>query len=81
VLRDLAAQISGGSRAIFGVMLESFLVGGKQTVTPGTPLVYGQSVTDACLDWDTTAGLLDELAGAVRSRRQKAAAVAVPTSR
>jgi 3-deoxy-7-phosphoheptulonate synthase len=50
-------------------MLESFLVAGRQTVTPGKPLVYGQSITDACLDWDTTSALLVELASAVRARR------------
>jgi 3-deoxy-7-phosphoheptulonate synthase len=50
-------------------MLESFLVAGKQSTAPGETLVYGQSITDACMDWDTTATLLTELAGAVRGRR------------
>ncbi|MCC7010189.1 MAG: 3-deoxy-7-phosphoheptulonate synthase [Acidobacteria bacterium] len=70
VLRDLADQIGRGSRALFGVMLESFLVGGRQAVAPGQPLVYGQSITDGCLEWEATAPLLTELAVAVRERRQ-----------
>jgi 3-deoxy-7-phosphoheptulonate synthase len=70
VLRDLAGQIASGTQEICGVMFESFLVAGRQNVTPGLPLVYGQSITDACLDWDSTEGLLNELAAAVRERRQ-----------
>jgi len=70
VLRDVAGQIGRGSRALFGVMLESFLVGGRQNVVPNVPLVYGQSITDGCLEWDATAPLLTELAVAVRERRQ-----------
>jgi 3-deoxy-7-phosphoheptulonate synthase len=70
VLRDLALQISRGSRAIFGVMLESFLVAGRQNVAAGVPLTYGQSITDGCLEWEATAPLLTELAVAVRERRQ-----------
>lgn len=64
----LAGQIGGGERGIVGVMLESFLLAGRQE--PGDParLVYGQSVTDACMDIDTTADVLDELAAAVRRR-------------
>jgi 3-deoxy-7-phosphoheptulonate synthase len=69
VLRDVVGQLEAGSTSIFGVMLESFLVAGRQTVTPGKSLVYGQSITDACLDWDTTSALLVELATAVRARR------------
>jgi 3-deoxy-7-phosphoheptulonate synthase len=69
VLRDVVGQLEAGSQSIFGIMLESFLVAGRQTVTPGQPLVYGQSITDACLDWDTTSALLVELASAVRARR------------
>ena len=67
--RDIAAQIGGGDRRIFGVMIESHLVGGRQDVVPGQPLTYGQSITDACLAWDDTAPLLRELAAAVRQRR------------
>jgi len=70
VLRDVAQQIAGGTREICGVMFESFLVAGRQNVSAGRPLVYGQSITDACLDWDSTGSLLHELAAAVRERRQ-----------
>ena len=70
VLRDVAQQIAGGTREICGVMFESFLVAGRQSVSAGRPLVYGQSITDACLDWDSTEPLLNELAAAVRERRQ-----------
>ncbi|MGZ3422935.1 MAG: 3-deoxy-7-phosphoheptulonate synthase [Polyangiales bacterium] len=69
VARDLAAQIKGGSRAIMGVMLESHLVEGRQDPRPSEPLRYGQSITDPCLGWDETVGVLDELALAVASRR------------
>jgi 3-deoxy-7-phosphoheptulonate synthase len=72
VLRDVARQIASGNRAIFGVMLESFLVAGRQDVGKGTPLVYGQSITDGCMDWDTTAVLIQDLAAAVRARRDEA---------
>jgi 3-deoxy-7-phosphoheptulonate synthase len=69
VLSAVADQVRSDGRAILGVMLESFLVAGKQSTAPGETLVYGQSITDACMDWDTTATLLTELAGAVRGRR------------
>ena len=72
VLHDVAAQIASGTSAISGVMIESFLVAGRQDVHAGTPLVYGQSITDACLDWDATEPLLVDLAAAVRARRAKA---------
>jgi 3-deoxy-7-phosphoheptulonate synthase len=74
VARDVAAQIADGSRHVFGVMIESHLVGGRQDVRPGQPLVYGQSITDACLAWDDTVPVLDDLAKAVRARREKARA-------
>ncbi|HLV66677.1 MAG TPA: 3-deoxy-7-phosphoheptulonate synthase [Polyangiaceae bacterium] len=69
VARAIADQIAGGSSAIFGVMLESFLVPGRQDVVPGTPLTYGQSITDGCLGWDDTRRVLDLLANAVQHRR------------
>jgi 3-deoxy-7-phosphoheptulonate synthase len=52
-------------------MLESFLAAGRQDLTLGKSgeLDYGRSITDACMDWDTTSGLLDQLAAAVRARR------------
>lgn len=69
VAHEVAAQIAGGSEAIMGVMLESHLVAGRQDVEPGKPLTYGQSITDACIGWDDTEGLLVDLAYAVRKRR------------
>jgi 3-deoxy-7-phosphoheptulonate synthase len=69
VCRDVAAQIAAGDRRILGVMIESNLVAGAQKFVLGKPLVYGQSITDACIDWSETHGLLTELAAAVRSRR------------
>ena len=51
VVDDIARQIERGERRIAGVMVESHLVGGRQDLTPGKPLVYGQSITDGCIDW------------------------------
>jgi 3-deoxy-7-phosphoheptulonate synthase len=68
VCRDVAKQIAGGNRDVFGVMLESNLVEGAQKLAQGRTLTYGQSITDACMDWNTTEGLLGDLAEAVRSR-------------
>jgi 3-deoxy-7-phosphoheptulonate synthase len=65
----VAGQIAAGSRAIVGVMLESFLVPGRQDLGGSGELVYGQSITDGCIGWDTTVEVLDGLADAVRSRR------------
>jgi 3-deoxy-7-phosphoheptulonate synthase len=67
VVRELAERIGAGETGVVGVMMESFLVGGRQEVSGS--MAYGQSVTDACLSWDTTAELLDELAAAVAARR------------
>jgi 3-deoxy-7-phosphoheptulonate synthase len=69
VVEEIADQIAAGNGAIVGVMLESFLVAGRQDLRPGQPLVYGQSVTDACMDWETTVLALDRLASAARERR------------
>jgi 3-deoxy-7-phosphoheptulonate synthase len=69
VVADLADQIGSGNQPIVGVMMESFLVGGRQDLEPGREPVYGQSITDACMDWDTTELALDRLAAAVRQRR------------
>ena len=66
----IGAQVSAGNRAIVGVMLESFLVAGRQDLGAGRPLIYGKSITDACLDWERTAVILDRLAGAVEARRR-----------
>jgi 3-deoxy-7-phosphoheptulonate synthase len=67
--RDVANQICRGDQRIIGVMLESFMVAGRQEVRPDQPLVYGQSITDACIAWQDTVPLLHELAEAVRIRR------------
>ena len=69
VARDLCAQVGSGSQAVCGVMLESHLVEGQQKYQPGAATVYGQSITDACIGWETTEEVLDELAAAVRRRR------------
>jgi 3-deoxy-7-phosphoheptulonate synthase len=69
VAADVAAQLAAGQRGIVGVMLESFLVPGRQDLDPTRELVHGQSVTDACLGWPETAQVLTDLAAAVRARR------------
>jgi 3-deoxy-7-phosphoheptulonate synthase len=66
VVDAVAAQLEAGSRRVLGVMLESHLVAGKQKLQPGKPLVYGQSITDACMDFDTTVAALERLARAYR---------------
>ena len=76
VARDVAAQVGAGSRAIFGVMIESFLVDGRQDHEGRPALTYGQSITDACMSWERTVPLFDELAEAVQSRRRVLAATA-----
>jgi len=67
--RDVAGQIARGDRRINGVMIESFLVAGRQDWRADSELVYGQSITDACISWDDTEPLLRTLAEAVRQRR------------
>ena len=69
VCADIAAQIAAGDERIVGVMIESHLVGGRQDLVPGKELTYGQSVTDGCIDWDTSVQVLEGLAQAVRQRR------------
>ncbi len=70
VAADLAHQVAGGSRSIAGVLLESHLVEGRQDITNGRQgLVYGQSVTDGCIGWDSTVDAIGQLAAAVRTRR------------
>lgn len=73
VCKDLAGQIGGGDTHIAGLMMESHLVAGSQKVKPGEDLVYGQSITDACMGWEDTELLLGELAAAVRKRRERQA--------
>jgi 3-deoxy-7-phosphoheptulonate synthase len=69
VAAELAERLVTGNGSIMGVMVESFLAGGSQRLRAGGGLTYGQSITDACLSWDETVGVLDELAEAVRARR------------
>jgi 3-deoxy-7-phosphoheptulonate synthase len=69
VVRDLADQIAAGNEGLVGVMLESFILAGRQDLQRDRTPVYGQSITDACMSWETTVETLDELAAAVRARR------------
>src|SRR5204862_528089 len=70
VAHDIATQVAGGETAIVGVMMESFLVEGRQDLTNTATLRYGQSITDACMSWDATLAVLSELAKAVSDRRR-----------
>ncbi|MCA6107878.1 3-deoxy-7-phosphoheptulonate synthase [Bradyrhizobium cenepequi] len=70
VVADIAGQVSGGEMRIMGVMIESNLVAGRQDVVPGVALTYGQSITDGCIDWETTVSSLNVLADAVGARRK-----------
>ena len=70
VAADIARQVAGGEQRIVGVMMESNLVAGRQDVLPGVKLTYGQSITDGCIDLDTTVAALDRLADAVEARRE-----------
>jgi len=75
VARDIAAQMSGGSKQIFGVMVESHLHGGAQKFTPGkddpAQLEFGKSITDACLHWEDSLQVVQVLSDAVQARRKK----------
>jgi 3-deoxy-7-phosphoheptulonate synthase len=75
VAQDIASQVSGGSHKVFGVMVESHLCAGAQKFTPGkddpSKLVYGQSITDACIGWDHSEEVLAMLANAVKARRAR----------
>ncbi|MFZ6656892.1 3-deoxy-7-phosphoheptulonate synthase AroG [Undibacterium sp. TJN19] len=73
VCADIGSQIAAGDTRIVGVMIESHLVAGRQDLVPGKELVYGQSVTDGCIDWDSSIKVLEGLAEAVRQRRLKQA--------
>jgi 3-deoxy-7-phosphoheptulonate synthase len=68
--RDIATQIAQGEAGIIGLMMESFLVEGRQNLVDRARLVYGQSITDACMGWEMTVPVLRELAEAVRQRRR-----------
>lgn len=69
VCADIASQVAHGDTRIVGVMVESHLVAGRQDLVPGKELTYGQSITDGCIDWDSSVRVLEGLAEAVRQRR------------
>ena len=69
VAAEIGQQVADGNKAIVGVMLESFLVEGRQDLDPTKPLTYGQSITDACLSWETTETVLEGLRDAAIKRR------------
>jgi len=74
VAHDIAGQLAGGEERIIGVMIESHLKEGRQDLVPDQPLEYGKSITDACISWDDTVPVLEELADGVRRRRVRRAA-------
>ena len=69
VCTDIAKQMAAGDDRIFGVMIESHLLEGRQDLVPGKPLTYGQSITDGCVCWDDSLTILETLAEGVRARR------------
>jgi len=71
VSRDICHQLKTGQNNIFGVMIESHLIEGRQDIKEGSTLTFGQSITDACIGWDDSEMLLRELADAVREKRQQ----------
>jgi 3-deoxy-7-phosphoheptulonate synthase len=75
VAESICQQVAGGSWQIFGAMLESHLVEGRQDYVPGRPAVYGQSITDACISLEQTEPLLEQLAKAQQARGKPAAAL------
>ena len=74
VCADIAAQVAAGDDRIVGVMVESHLLGGRQDLVAGKDLTYGQSITDGCIDWDSSLQVLEGLAAAVKQRRLKKSA-------
>ena len=74
VIGNIAEQLAAGERRIFGVMIESNLVAGRQELEAGKPLTYGQSITDGCVGWDETVGMFETLANAIAARRSAIAA-------
>ncbi len=73
VCGDISRQLADGDQRIMGVMIESNLVAGRQDQIPDRELTHGQSITDACIGWDDTVEMLEELAAAVARRREVAA--------
>ena len=76
VCRDVAGQIAAGEPAVMGVMIESHLVAGRQDIVEGQSLTYGQSITDACIGWEDTVKMLEDLAAAAAARRIRRAEAA-----
>ncbi len=70
VVTSVAGQVAAGDRRIKGMMMESNLVAGRQDLVPGKQLVYGQSITDGCIDWPTSVRTLEDLAKAAQARRR-----------
>jgi 3-deoxy-7-phosphoheptulonate synthase len=70
VCANIAAQVAAGDERIFGLMIESNIVGGRQDLVAGAELTYGQSITDGCIDWDASVAVLQVLADAVKARRE-----------
>jgi 3-deoxy-7-phosphoheptulonate synthase len=75
VCEDIGRQVAAGDTRIFGVMVESHLVAGRQDLVAGQCLTYGQSITDGCIGWEDTVRVIENLASAVRQRRQSLADV------
>ncbi len=75
VAESISRQVAGGSWQIFGAMLESHLIEGRQDYVPGRPAVYGQSITDACISLEQTEPLLEQLAKAQQTRGKSSPAV------
>jgi 3-deoxy-7-phosphoheptulonate synthase len=69
VVDYVAAEIEAGEDRVVGVMVESHLVGGRQNLVEGEPLIYGQSITDGCIGWEDSVAVLERLAAAQRRRR------------
>ena len=67
--QSVATQVSAGDERVFGVMIESHLIAGRQNASPEIELRYGQSITDACIGWEETEELLHIFSQAVRGRR------------
>lgn len=74
VMEDVAQQLEAGEQRIFGVMIESHLVAGRQDHIEGQPLTYGQSITDGCISWDSTEAVIERLDKAIKKRRTVSAA-------
>jgi 3-deoxy-7-phosphoheptulonate synthase len=69
VAREIGRQVAGGEDRVIGLMIESHLKAGRQDLMPGKALVYGQSITDACIGWEESVPVLRNLADSVRKRR------------